>query len=153
MAELTNSRQWKEEPVVDYINRWRKDLIPKIDYLKLPPLRCAFKACIGGLHYILQGILPQSFDELATRAHDMELSITANGGEGLPVQEPYRTKEKQELKKGGKHFSKAPSNESVAVNVAPFKLKSTTKDSAALNNNIPYEKPQRKLTMKEMQAR
>ncbi|KAL0324811.1 UNVERIFIED_CONTAM: hypothetical protein Sradi_5050400 [Sesamum radiatum] len=23
MVELTNSRQWKEEPVVDYINRWR----------------------------------------------------------------------------------------------------------------------------------
>ncbi|KAL0456555.1 UNVERIFIED_CONTAM: hypothetical protein Slati_0994700 [Sesamum latifolium] len=23
MVELTNSRQWKEEPVIDYINRWR----------------------------------------------------------------------------------------------------------------------------------
>ncbi|KAL0322478.1 UNVERIFIED_CONTAM: hypothetical protein Sangu_1867100 [Sesamum angustifolium] len=27
MVELTNSRQWKEEPVIDYINRWR-DLSP-----------------------------------------------------------------------------------------------------------------------------
>ncbi|KAL0463337.1 UNVERIFIED_CONTAM: hypothetical protein Slati_0221300 [Sesamum latifolium] len=23
MIELTNSHQWKEEPVIDYINRWR----------------------------------------------------------------------------------------------------------------------------------
>ncbi|KAL0336530.1 UNVERIFIED_CONTAM: hypothetical protein Sradi_4864900 [Sesamum radiatum] len=23
MVELTNSRKWKEEPIIDYINRWR----------------------------------------------------------------------------------------------------------------------------------
>jgi len=23
MTELTNTRQWKDEPVCDYINRWR----------------------------------------------------------------------------------------------------------------------------------
>ncbi|KAL0293308.1 UNVERIFIED_CONTAM: hypothetical protein Sradi_6945100 [Sesamum radiatum] len=41
----------------------------------------------------------------------------------------------------------------MAVNVAPFKLKSTAKDNVAPRNNVPYEKPQRKLTLKEMQAR
>ncbi|KAL0329080.1 UNVERIFIED_CONTAM: hypothetical protein Sradi_4894700 [Sesamum radiatum] len=40
----------------------------------------------------------------------------------------------------------------MTVNVAPFKLKSTTKDSGAPKNNVPYERPQRKLTLKEMQA-
>ncbi|KAL0449527.1 UNVERIFIED_CONTAM: hypothetical protein Slati_1509100 [Sesamum latifolium] len=40
-----------------------------------------------------------------------------------------------------------------AVNVAPFKLKGIAKDSIAPKNNVPYEKPQRKLTLKEMQAR
>ncbi|KAL0325220.1 UNVERIFIED_CONTAM: hypothetical protein Sradi_5091300 [Sesamum radiatum] len=41
----------------------------------------------------------------------------------------------------------------MAVNVAPFKLKNTTKDNVAPRNNVLYERPQRKLTLKEMQAR
>ncbi|KAL0300105.1 UNVERIFIED_CONTAM: hypothetical protein Scaly_3059300 [Sesamum calycinum] len=41
----------------------------------------------------------------------------------------------------------------MAVNVAPFKLKSTAKDNVAPRNNVPYERPQRKLTLEEMQAR
>ncbi|KAL0456183.1 UNVERIFIED_CONTAM: hypothetical protein Slati_0957500 [Sesamum latifolium] len=41
----------------------------------------------------------------------------------------------------------------MAVNVAPFKLKGIAKDSVTAKNNVSYEKPQRKLTLKEMQAR
>ncbi|KAL0300454.1 UNVERIFIED_CONTAM: hypothetical protein Sangu_3119600 [Sesamum angustifolium] len=41
----------------------------------------------------------------------------------------------------------------MAVNIAPFKLKSTAKDNVAPRNNVPNEKQQRKLTLKEMQAR
>ncbi|KAL0453632.1 UNVERIFIED_CONTAM: hypothetical protein Slati_1341300 [Sesamum latifolium] len=41
MIELTNSRHWKEEPVIDYINRWRNL------NLKLLPLRCVSKGYIG----------------------------------------------------------------------------------------------------------
>ncbi|KAL0361656.1 UNVERIFIED_CONTAM: hypothetical protein Sradi_3850100 [Sesamum radiatum] len=67
--------------------------------------------------------------------------------------EQLETKEKQEVRKGGKPFSKAPSKESMVMNITPFKLKSTTKDSIGPKNIIPYKKPQRKLTLKEMQAR
>ncbi|KAL0379306.1 UNVERIFIED_CONTAM: hypothetical protein Sradi_3236100 [Sesamum radiatum] len=152
--ELTNSRQWKEEPVIDYINRWRNLSLNFKDRLSEAS---AIEMCIQGMHwglrYILQGILPKSFEELATRAHDMELSMIASGVEGPPIQELHRTKEKQEVKKRGKPFSKAPSKESMAMNVAPFKLKSIAKDNIAPKNYVPYEKPQRKLTLKEMQVR
>ncbi|KAL0373496.1 UNVERIFIED_CONTAM: hypothetical protein Sradi_3265300 [Sesamum radiatum] len=108
MVELTNSRQWKEEPVIDYIKRWKNLSLNCKDRLSEAS---AIEMCIQGMHWglrnILQGILSKSFEKLATRAHDIELSMIASGVDGPPIQELRKTKEKQEVKKVGKPFSKA----------------------------------------------
>ncbi|KAM2312115.1 hypothetical protein ACFXTH_022554 [Malus domestica] len=70
----------RDEPVVDYINRWRnlsldcKDRLSEISSIKM-----CVQGMQWGLHYILQGIKPRTFEELAIRAHDMELSIAHHG--------------------------------------------------------------------------
>ena len=54
MMELTNTKQWENEPVVDYINRWHslsldcKDRLSEIS---------AVEMCIQGMHWGLLYIL------------------------------------------------------------------------------------------------
>ncbi|KAL0324468.1 UNVERIFIED_CONTAM: hypothetical protein Scaly_2413900 [Sesamum calycinum] len=82
MVELTNSRQWKEETVVDYINRWRNLSLNCKDRLSEAS---AIEMCIQGMHwelcYILQAIKPKTFEELATRAHGIEMSFNCKEDE------------------------------------------------------------------------
>nr|XP_011468706.1 PREDICTED: uncharacterized protein LOC105352760 [Fragaria vesca subsp. vesca] len=89
MLELTNTKQQNGEPVVKFINRWRTLSLDCKD--KLSELS-AVEMCIQGMHwdllYILQRCEALSFEELATRAHDMELSLASHGQRKYDIMEP-----------------------------------------------------------------
>ena len=50
MVELTNTRQRKDEPVIDFINRWRNASLNSKDKLSEAS---AIKMCIQGMHWEL----------------------------------------------------------------------------------------------------
>ncbi|XP_030934588.1 uncharacterized protein LOC115960030 [Quercus lobata] len=152
MIELTNSKQWKEEPVIDYIQRWRNLSLNCKDQLSEAS---AIEMCIQGMNwaisYILQGIKPKTFEELATRAHDMELSIASNGHQGPPVQEPYNGRERQDTRKGGKFPPKLENKQSLIVTTAPLKV--LVKPKIKEQTYALTQERRRRPTLQEMQEK
>ncbi|KAK9755938.1 hypothetical protein RND81_01G060700 [Saponaria officinalis] len=120
MSELTNTTQWEEEPVIDYISRWRALSLECKDRLSEAS---AVEMCMNGMNwdllYILNGIKPRSFQELATPAHDMEITIKArNKGRTSSSKAPV---EKKEFKKFDRS-SKTSSKESMTVSTSSAPL-------------------------------
>ena len=118
MMELTNNKQWGNESVVDYINQWRslsldcKDRLSEISIVEM---------CIQGMHwgllYILHGIKPRTFEELATSAHGIELSIASHGSTNPPILE----ESKKEVRKNDRN-AKVSLKDPMAVNAAEVKV-------------------------------
>ncbi|KAM1718122.1 hypothetical protein ACFX11_025875 [Malus domestica] len=122
MLKLTSTKQWRDEPVMDYINRWSNLSLDYKDRLsEISSIEMCIQGMQLGLHYILQGIKRRTFEELVTRAHNMELSIAHHG-----------KKESITDFKKDKVFSpnvdktgKKPPKEAFTVSTAPVKTAST----------------------------
>ncbi|KAA0048246.1 ty3-gypsy retrotransposon protein [Cucumis melo var. makuwa] len=144
MMELTNTKQWKGEPVIDYINRWRA---LSLDYKDRLTELTAIEMCTQGMHsgllYILQGIKPRTFEELATHAHDMGLSIGSRGAKDFPVPEVRKDKKKT---KDVEKVVKSTVKESMVVNATPLKF-SKRKEGEAKKKDDGSDR--RRLTLKE----
>ena len=77
MMELTKPHKGEDESVVNYINRWRSLILNcKYRLREISSIEMCIQGMDCGLHYIFQGLKPNTFEELETRAHDMELSMT-----------------------------------------------------------------------------
>lgn len=148
MAKLSNTRQWKDEPVIDYIDYWRNLSLNCRDRLfKVFTIEMCIHGMHSGPHYILQGIQPKTFDKLMTKAHNLEINL---GGQEPPVPDPRKQKENQEVKKGGKFPTKSKKKEARVVSVAPVKIvaKATKKENEKVNAR--QEQRGRKAALREM---
>ncbi|KAA0033246.1 ty3-gypsy retrotransposon protein [Cucumis melo var. makuwa] len=147
MMELTNTKQRKGEPVIDYINRWKALSLDCKDRLtELSAVEMCTQGMHWGLLYILQGIKSCTFEELATRAHDMKLSIASRGTKDFPVPEVRKDKEAKSAEK----VVKSSMKESMVVNTSPLKF-SKRKEGRAEKKDDGSER--RRLTLKERQEK
>ncbi|KAM1264376.1 hypothetical protein ACFX2J_034191 [Malus domestica] len=147
MLELTSIKQWKDEPVIDYINRWRTLSLDCKDRLsETSSIEMCIQGMRWGLQYILQGIKPRTFEELATRAHDMELSI-AHHGKKEPIAD-YKND-----KALGPKLEKTtwkPTKEAMTINTTPVKIPTRGK---VIQTEAFRDQEMRRHTLKELEEK
>uniref|UniRef100_M1DES9 Uncharacterized protein n=1 Tax=Solanum tuberosum TaxID=4113 RepID=M1DES9_SOLTU len=116
MIELTKACQGEYELVVDFINLWRSLSLNCKDRLsETSSIDMCIQSMNWGLHYILHGLKPNTFEELENRAHDMELSMTLREDQQSHVCGPHEDEDIEELQSGGKPASEDDFEESMYI--------------------------------------
>ncbi|KAA0061095.1 retrotransposon protein putative ty3-gypsy sub-class [Cucumis melo var. makuwa] len=142
-----NALDWYTDLEPESIDSWEQ---LKRDFLNRFYSTRPVEMCTQGMHwrllYILQGIKPRTFEELATRAHDMELSIANRGNDDLLVLEVR--KEKKEVKSTQKVL-KGSTKEAMVVSTTPLKLISKEKKMEKRQDEGKKRRP----TLKERQEK
>ncbi|PKI45094.1 hypothetical protein CRG98_034478 [Punica granatum] len=108
----------------------------------------AIDMCIQAMHwdlcYILRGLTPCTFEELVTRAHNMELNFKTCGSQRLFVQGHWEVNDHQESNEEGKPPAETECEQVLAVNVDPISKKetfSTTPSYTAIAQTLIGFKP------------
>ncbi|KAM1285720.1 hypothetical protein EV1_028270 [Malus domestica] len=100
-----------------------------------------------GLHYILQGIKLRTFEELATRAHDMELSI-AHHGKKKPI---TNFKKDKVFAPNVDKIGKKPAKKAFTLNAAPIKISFKTKAKKIKRDEPLHTQDRYKSTLRELE--
>ncbi|KAA0051508.1 ty3-gypsy retrotransposon protein [Cucumis melo var. makuwa] len=114
-----NAFEWYidlESEVIDSWEQLEKEFLNR--FYSIRPVELCTQGMHWGCLYILQGIKSRTFEELATRAHDMELSIVSRGTKDFPVPEIRKDKETNIAEK----VVKSTVKESMVVNTIPLKF-------------------------------
>ncbi|KAI5333409.1 hypothetical protein L3X38_023540 [Prunus dulcis] len=111
----------KDEPVVDYINRWQM----------------CIQCMHWGLLYILQGIKPRTFEELTTRAHDIELSIANHDVRKEMVSDHQNDKSSR----NGADSLRTRILESMTISATPMKISTRGKKDARKAKSTQDQEP------------
>jgi len=151
MTWLTNTKQWKDEPVLDYINCWRALNLECKDRLSEAS---AVEMCTQGmawnLLYVLYMSKPRTFQELATKAHDMEATIVSRRDSSLSFAETKRGRAK--VKKNVR-CSKKSTLETMTVTKAKL-VRITRKPNSKEKRGMPFKDTMRRQpTLKELQEK
>ncbi|KAK2990776.1 hypothetical protein RJ640_012677 [Escallonia rubra] len=148
-SSFSNLSVNSQEPIVDYINKWRALSLDRKERIYEAS---AVEMCMQGMHwgllYILQGNKPCTFEELATRGHNMEIAIVSHGGNNPPNCDSHEETKKVKWTWG----SKVTTEDSMVVTETPLNISNKHKNEKKdKKKNQPQGRERQQPKFKELE--